>query len=151
MLRTGIAGALAAALWLDAASASAADVAHGESLYNTYCAQCHNPGGNPGPAFVALGANNPALIQAALNSIAEMQPFAPLLKPSDIDDIAAYLGVRFGGPPPPPPPASLVATPASIDFGGVTVGQSSSVMTITITNAGGSASSGLSIANTNPG
>src|SRR5262245_21801216 len=102
MLRKGIVAALIAALWLVAVTAYAANVAHGESLYNTYCAQCHNPGGNPGPAFVALGANNPALIQAALNTVPEMQPFAPLLKPADIDDIAAYLGVRFGGPPPPP-------------------------------------------------
>lgn len=92
----------------------AADAANGEALYNSICAACHNPGGFPGPGPISLGANNPDAITAALRNVSAMQQFATLLTPGDIQDVAAYLGVRLGLPPPqpppqPPPPTTVVA------------------------------------------
>ena len=141
-----------AAVFLFSGSVCAANATHGESLYNTYCATCHNPGANPGPDFIVAGANNPAYLAAALQVVPEMQPFAPLLKSSDIDDIAAYLAVRFGAPPPPPPPPpplspSVSALPATLDFGSVDVGKASAAMTVTFENSGGAAATGLVFTN----
>ena len=89
--------------------ASAADVIHGQSLYNQICAQCHNQGANPGPEPIKVGANNAFVIAIALASVIEMNDFEALLKPSDLEDIAAYLGVRFGIPAPPPAGATADA------------------------------------------
>jgi len=89
--------------------ANAANPANGLALYNQICSQCHNDGGNPGPGPIRIGANNPVAISQALQAIDEMAPFEALLKPSDIEDLAAYLGVRFGIPPPPPPAAPPTA------------------------------------------
>ena len=89
----------------------AADTANGQTLYNSICAACHKPGGFPGPGPIMLGANNPEAIAAALVNVPEMQPFARLLTPGDIQDIAAYLGVLFGVPPPP-----LPATAVAIEY-----------------------------------
>jgi mono/diheme cytochrome c family protein len=90
--------------------ASAADVIHGQSLYNQICAQCHNQGANPGPEPIKVGANNAFVIAIALASVIEMNDFEGILKPNDLEDIAAYLGVRFGiaAPPPAPPTADAV-------------------------------------------
>jgi hypothetical protein len=90
------------------ASADAADVAHGQQIYNSICATCHNPGGNPGPGPIALGANNPEAIENALDFVPEMAAFRAVLKPADIEDVAAYLGVRFGIPPPAPATADAI-------------------------------------------
>jgi len=104
--------ALAAVLALAAAfQAHAANPSNGLALYNQICAQCHNDGGNPGPGPQRIGANNPVAISQALQTIDEMAPFEALLKPSDIEDLAAYLGVRFGIAPPPGP-----ATADAIEF-----------------------------------
>ncbi|MFO1414877.1 MAG: c-type cytochrome [Burkholderiales bacterium] len=89
-----------------AATAQAADTARGQQLYNSICAQCHNPGGNPGPGPVSLGANNPARITAALDNVDQMRPYQRLLSANDIVDLAAYLGVRFGIAPPAEPPTA---------------------------------------------
>jgi len=88
--------------------AHAADIAQGQQLYNQICAQCHNPGGNPGPTPIRNGANNPVAISQALQTVDEMAPFELLLTATNIEDIAAYLGVRFGLPPPAPPTADAV-------------------------------------------
>lgn len=92
---------------LPACAAHAADTAHGQQIYNSICAQCHNAGGSPGPGPIMLGANNPANIVLALNSVDEMAPFASILSSKDIEDVAAYLGVRFGIAPPPEPPTAV--------------------------------------------
>ncbi len=86
----------------------AADTAHGEQLYDQICAQCHNPGGSPGPTPIRKGANNPLVIRQALQSIDRMAPFDALLSAADVDDVAAYLGVRFGIPAPTPPIADAI-------------------------------------------
>ena len=87
----------------------AADTANGQALYDSICAACHNPGGFPGPGPITLAANNPDAIVAALRDVPAMQQFSTLLTPGDIQDIAAYLGVRFGVPPPPPPPPPMTS------------------------------------------
>lgn len=100
--------ALAALLpWTPAADA--ADIVRGKQVYDFICASCHNPGANPGPDFIMAGAGNPAAIRAALRSVAEMRPYEDLVSASDEQDLAAYLGLRFGGPPPPEPPPKVVA------------------------------------------
>ncbi|MCC6197433.1 MAG: cytochrome c [Burkholderiales bacterium] len=91
---------LAALALAASAAAPAQDIARGETLYRTICAQCHNLGGNPGPEPVKVGANNPAAIRSALRSVPEMGSFEVLLSAADIVNLAAYLGVRFGIPPP---------------------------------------------------
>lgn len=98
---------IAIASLLLAAGAQAADTAHGQQLYNGICAQCHNVGGSPGPGPIMLGANNTANIVLALNTVDEMAPFATILSNKDIEDLAAYLGVRFGIAPPPEPPTAV--------------------------------------------
>ncbi len=90
-----------------ACAAHAADTAHGQQIYNSICAQCHNPGGSPGPGPIMLGANNTANIVLALGSVDEMAPFASILSNKDIEDVAAYLGVRFGIAPPSEPPTAV--------------------------------------------
>ncbi len=77
------------------APASAADVARGQTIYNTTCATCHNPGANPGPEFIKLGAGNPSIIALAFRTVVEMDGLDTLYSPADIEDIAAYLAVRF--------------------------------------------------------
>jgi len=107
MKNAALAGVAAVAL-LGAGHALAADVNHGQSLYNSVCAQCHNPNTNPGPEPIKTGAWNAANIQEALDNVPEMLAFAPLFKPADLEDLAAYLGVRFGIAPPasPAPPSA---------------------------------------------
>ena len=102
-------GALGVALLLLAGGAPAADVARGETFYRSVCATCHNPNAFPGPGPIQLGINNPAAIAAAIMFVPEMAGLTGLFTPSDLEDIAAYLGVRFGVPPPPPPPPPVTS------------------------------------------
>lgn len=106
--------ALAALLpWTPAAHA--ADPARGKQVYDFICASCHNPGANPGPDFIMAGANNPAAIRAALRSVADMRPFEDLVSASDEQDLAAYLGLRFGGGSGPPKVVALEYYHAEFD------------------------------------
>lgn len=82
-----------------ASPATAADVSRGLALYVNYCGTCHNPGGNPGPELIKLGAGEPSVIKLALATVMEMETFEALLTPADIQDLAAYLAVRFGVTP----------------------------------------------------
>jgi mono/diheme cytochrome c family protein len=81
--------------------AQAADVVRGQQVYTTYCAICHNVGGNPGPDFIKKGAGDPSLLAVAFRTVYEMEQFESLLTPKDVDDLAAYLAVRFDVTPPP--------------------------------------------------
>src|SRR5262249_42760903 len=91
---------------LTSAAATAVDLTRGAQIYNMYCAQCHAPGGNPGPDPISLGAGEPFSILIAFRTIVEMQEykFEELLSQSDIDNLAAYLAVLFDVAPPPQPP-----------------------------------------------
>ena len=89
------------------APASAADVARGQTLYSSYCATCHNTGANPGPEFIKLGAGNPSLITLAFRTVVEMEGFEAFLTAADINDLAAYLAVRFNVTPVPQTAAAI--------------------------------------------
>ncbi len=91
------------------AVAHAQDFARGQSLYNQVCAQCHNPGASPGPEPIKLGAWNAVVIAQALSGVPEMNDYESLYKPADLQDIAAYLGLRFGIAQPPQAPATADA------------------------------------------
>ena len=98
-----------------AAPVAAADVARGQTLYTTYCATCHNPGGNPGPDFIRKGAGDPSVLGIAFRTVLEMEPFETLLSPTDVADLAAYLAVRFGVTPVPQTAAAIEYYHAAFD------------------------------------
>ncbi|MGE5097896.1 MAG: c-type cytochrome [Betaproteobacteria bacterium] len=85
-----------------APAASRADIAHGDSLFHTYCVPCH---GFPPSGGAQFGANDPARITAAINGIVPPMGFLrPVLTAGDINDIAAYLGTLSA----PLPPTTIV-------------------------------------------
>jgi polyvinyl alcohol dehydrogenase (cytochrome) len=73
------------------AAAAAAVVAHGETLFKTRCASCHDPAVDRAPPKVSLARHFPDDIATALKT-GIMQPMAAGLSDADIDSIAAYLG-----------------------------------------------------------
>jgi polyvinyl alcohol dehydrogenase (cytochrome) len=75
----------------DSASAAAAVVAHGASLFKSRCASCHDPAVDRAPPKVALARRFPDDIATALKT-GVMQPMAADLSDADIRAIATYLG-----------------------------------------------------------
>jgi hypothetical protein len=76
--------------------ARAANLANGESIVRNICASCHGfpPVGGPETA-----PNNPTVISNAINSrVPAMFFLKGVLSTTDIDDVAAYLGVLFAAP-----------------------------------------------------
>ena len=96
---------VAAFLALAAFSAQAQSVSHGQTLYSQTCITCHGlpPVGGP-----ELAANNPSLIQSAINGLVPAMGFLRnVYSTSDLADIAAYIESiehPTSTPPPPPPP-----------------------------------------------
>ena len=72
------------------AEAAAAVVAHGETLFKTRCASCHDPAVDRAPPKLALTRHFPDDLAATLKT-GVMQPMAAGLSDADIDSIAAYL------------------------------------------------------------
>ena len=72
------------------AEAAAAVVAHGETLFKTRCASCHDPAVDRAPPKVALTRHFPDDLAATLKT-GIMQPMAAGLSDADINSIAAYL------------------------------------------------------------
>jgi polyvinyl alcohol dehydrogenase (cytochrome) len=72
------------------AAAAAALVAHGETLFKTRCASCHDPAVDRAPPKVALTRHFPDDLAATLKT-GVMQPMAAGLSDADINSIAAYL------------------------------------------------------------
>src|SRR4051812_7271137 len=96
------------------APAHAADIAHGGSLYHSFCSPCHGfpPVGGPETA-----ANNPSKIQGAIGgNVPAMVFLRQVLSAADIGDIAAYLGSLSEPPPPPPPPPATPTVSPAFDF-----------------------------------
>jgi hypothetical protein len=85
---------LAAAPAFFSPRAGAANLANGKTVFETYCPACH---GNPPEGGPELAANNPSLIQSALQIVPAMEFMRPLLSANDINDVAAYLGVLLNG------------------------------------------------------
>ncbi len=92
--------AIAAFALCVALPAQAADALRGKRLYldaariagsGVSCVDCH--GGLPGGAFgIGRAANDPAVIERAINSIAAMAPFRGRLAAIDLADLAAFIG-----------------------------------------------------------
>jgi polyvinyl alcohol dehydrogenase (cytochrome) len=85
------------------AAAAAAMVAHGETLFKTRCASCHDPAIERAPPKAALARRFPDEIATALKT-GVMQPMATGLSDEDIHAIATYLGAdgmteQAGDPP----------------------------------------------------
>jgi len=98
-----------------AAPVAAEDVVRGQTLYTTYCAVCHNPGGNPGPEFIRKGAGDPSVLGIAFRTVLEMEQFETLLTTADVADLAAYLAVRFDVTPVPQTAAAIEYYHAEFD------------------------------------
>ena len=78
--------------------AQAANLANGEATLRNICASCHGypPIGGPETAV-----NNPQKISDAINfRVPAMFFLRSVLTPTDIEDVAAYLGVLFATPTP---------------------------------------------------
>lgn len=105
------------------------NVDHGKSLYNTWCAGCH--GADPRQSQPHLAANNPKVLQDAMDLVSQMNFLRTVLTPADISDVASYIGsVATTGVP------VLNPTPASVDFSYQTIGVASAPLTLLLTNLG---------------
>lgn len=74
----------------------------GQGLYNGNCAICHGTAPNIVGGAVN-GANNPTRIMNAINGVVPTMRIYSYLTPTNIDDIAAYIGVALGLSQSPPP------------------------------------------------
>ncbi|WP_036517331.1 choice-of-anchor D domain-containing protein [Nevskia soli] len=136
---------------LSAPSAWAASAANGKLLYNntpggggTSCANgsCHGPDPTQNNNNIQRGANNPTVIQNAINNgKGGMGIYQGTLSASDIADIAAYIGnpAAANGP-------NAAVSPAALSFPSTAVGASSASQTVTLSNTGGAVLSISSIA-----
>ena len=144
------AGTLAVAALMAAGPASAVDALRGKSLYlstpgGISCANsgCHGTNVAANRNKVLRGANSPGTIQTAINNDdGGMGIYRNnVLTPTDVADIAAYIGnpnVTAG------PVATLA--PATLAFGTVAVGSTSTAQTVTLRNSGSAALSISTIA-----
>lgn len=139
-LRDVCAPLIALALVLFAtAPARAADALRGKALYASTpggisCANssCHGPDPTQNQNKILNGANNPSLIQAAINNnTGGMGIYKTALTSTDIADIAAYLG----NPSVTAAPKAALA-PASLSFPSTAVGSTSTAQTLTLSNSG---------------
>jgi Cytochrome C oxidase, cbb3-type, subunit III len=78
--------------------ARAADIVHGQKLYEAYCLPCH---GFPPSGGAEFAAGNPSRLQDAINGkVAPMVFLRTVVNSADVADIAAYLA-SLSVPPPP--------------------------------------------------
>ena len=129
--------------------------ANGQTLYaapvsGLSCASssCHKANPAQGTNKILNGANNPTRIANAINStIPEMAIFKGKYTASDLDDIATWIAAA---PTCPAAGAPVIGVaPASFTFAAQNVGSTSAATTITVSNTGTAAATGLSIANSN--
>ncbi|WP_342113307.1 choice-of-anchor D domain-containing protein [Pseudoduganella sp. OTU4001] len=121
-------------------SAQAADALNGKSLYlngpvagGTSCAACHGPSPANNVNGILAAANAPNVISNAFaaNRGGMGSLFNGKFTASEIADLAAFIG----NPNVSAAPAAAVA-PASLSFGGATVGQDSAALATTLSNSG---------------
>lgn len=121
-------------------TAQAADALNGKSLYlngpvsgGANCATCHSASPANNVSGILAGADNPSVISAAFARNAGNMGtlFNGKFSSSEIADLAAFIGN-------PGVTAAPVAalTPASLSFGGITLGQSSGALSATLANSG---------------
>jgi cytochrome c6 len=87
-----------ATLALACASATAADIGKGGSLYSTHCAMCHGPDGRPvmpgAPNFRRMDAlmrPDMQILSSVRNGKGAMPGFFGILRDREILDVVAYL------------------------------------------------------------
>jgi hypothetical protein len=129
-------------------TAYAVSCQNGKTLYNKVVAglpscgdaNCHKS--NLSANNIEKGANNPGVIDSALNSVSEMSNVRSNLglTSSDLDDLAQWL---FFAPNCPAAAPTLTASPASVAFGTFNVGTSSAAVDVTVTNSGAGNATGL--------
>lgn len=105
------------------------DIDHGKVVYNTWCAGCH--GADPRQSQPHLAANNPKILQDAIDLVSQMNFLKTVLTPADVSDVTSYIGsVATTGVP------VLNPTPAAVDFSYQAVGVASAPLTLLLTNLG---------------
>lgn len=123
--------------------AQAADALNGKTLYlngptsgGTTCAACHGPSPANNVSNILAGANNPSVISSAFaaNKGGMGSLYNGKFSSAEIADLAAFIG----NPNVTAAPAASVA-PATLSFGGATVGQDSSALSTTLSNSGSAA------------
>ena len=123
--------------------AQAADALNGKSLYlngptagGTTCAACHGPSPANNVNGILAAANNPSVISAAFaaNRGGMGTLYNGKFTAAEIADLAAFIG----NPGVTAAPAATVA-PATLSFGGVTVGVDSATLATTLSNSGSAA------------
>ncbi len=123
--------------------AQAADALNGKSLYlngptsgGTTCAACHSASPANNVSNILAAANNPSVISAAFaaNKGGMGALYNGKFSSAEIADLAAFIG----NPNVTAAPAASVA-PASLSFGGATVGQDSGALATTLSNTGSAA------------
>ncbi|MGW8393076.1 choice-of-anchor D domain-containing protein [Pseudoduganella sp. HUAS MS19] len=131
---------LALALAQAAHFAHAADALNGKSLYlngptsgGTTCAACHGPSPANNVSNILAAADNPSVISAAFaaNKGGMGTLYNGKFSAAEMADLAAFIG----NPNVTAAPAASVA-PATLSFGGATVGQDSGALATTLSNTG---------------
>ena len=138
--------------------------ANGKTVYNktnpangvtTSCSNslCHKADPSQGTKNILHGFGNPDAINAALDGTTANAEMTALdlrsnlpLSAQDIDDLATWI---FYAPACPVSAPNLQAAPAPVAFGSVTVGATSAPTSVTITNSGSAAATGVSFSNSN--
>jgi hypothetical protein len=99
-MRATLAAAAMAAFAVAGSPAYGQNAINGKALYRTYCLVCHSPDPSTAVApfnLIMTAANNPAQISAAAAADPSQMGFIPeLLTPTNLKDIAAYLGTFAG-------------------------------------------------------
>ncbi len=115
------------------------------------CSQgsCHGPNPANNTRNIQNGAMNPSAIDFALDTKPEMSGLRTTLPLTAADIVNLSEWIFFAPTCPTAGPASLNATPASLTFATQTVNTQSAAQTITVTNTGGTAASGVSVSNSN--
>ena len=95
-------------------SAQSGNPTLGKVLYNNNCAVCHSTAPNI-IGGARLGANDPIRITNAINGgIPAMANSYTFLTPTNIGDIATYIGVALGVSPPPTPDTQAPTVPTGL-------------------------------------
>jgi len=85
----------------------------GQVLYNNNCAVCHGTAPNI-VGGARLGANDPTRIANAIKGVVPQMAIYSFLTPTNIADIAAYIGVVLGVSPPPTPDTQAPTVPTGL-------------------------------------
>lgn len=127
-------------LFLSVPVANSQDALRGKTLYRTTngapipCADaaCHDIEPTKGKAGILKGANNAALIHAAIvTKVAQMKFLATYVSAQDELDMAAYLANPNVAATP-----GIAVAPASLGFASTYVGSASAVASVTVSNSG---------------